>query len=72
MQYRAILKCRECAGNRGKSTTNSALFSYDSEFPINIPNAQDAFEEQVTLPCDHCGESDWRVIEVQQVHSRGA
>lgn len=73
MQYRAILKCRECAGNRGKSTTNTTLFDYDSDggYPPKLSDAQDAVDKLCRLDCDHCHESDWRVIEVQPVHSRG-
>lgn len=75
MQYRAILKCRECAGNRGKSTTNTVLFTHDSEggYTPSLPNAQDTIDKFCRLNCDKCGEDDWRVIEVQQLreHQHG-
>lgn len=73
MQYRAILKCRECAGNRGRSTTNTTLFDHESDsgYPPSLANAQDAIEKYCRLECDHCHDNDWRVIEVQPVYTRG-
>lgn len=69
MQYRAILKCRECAGNHGKSTTNTTLFTHDAEYSVSIPDTQEAIDKYCRLTCDYCKESDWRVIEVQQLRS---
>lgn len=73
MKYRAILKCRECAGNHGRSTTNTTVFSHDSDgnYPPSLANAQDAIEKYCRLSCDKCHDNDWRVIEVQPVHARG-
>lgn len=71
MQYRAIIACRNCKDNLGRSTKNTTLFDHDGYYPANINSAQAVLDDTVELVCDVCKENDWRVIEVQQVNSRG-
>lgn len=71
MQYRAIVACRNCRDNIGRSTKNTTLFDHEGTYPPTIKSAQEALDEMVELTCDKCGENDWRVVEVQQVNSRG-
>lgn len=71
MNFRAILSCRNCKDNLGRSTKDTALFYHEGQYTPSIRDAQNVLDSMVDIKCDKCSENDWRVLEVQQVQTRG-